>query len=449
MTHESLDKLVSDKEFTPLFRRESEDFFKIYNFLRKTKDLSFTTRFYSHVSMEAHDLETFLDDYDARNNKKWNYITEIVASTRGMGRVAYTIKHVLNRIPYYKIEKNDQFEMDSSETLNFFNSVLISFFEESAKEAKRLGIGMPLMSANKDEFFDRHKRKFLPHDIDEEFVGGADEKAAEIATKYINVANNIIKMSVTKKYEKESLIDVIPSKINYEMISNFKSSLQPLVSKYDTYIKGTPIENKDEKIPSMRGYTALPLHLIEIASYLTHFYERHEDEIRHEETKRRIAALVNKKDVLDKIVNYSLFYATKYVEEALPLAEGIKRSYIIPSRCIVQNLKDGLHARPASCVAKIVKYHGTEVFINLNGEKFDAGSVITLLSKGLSNGDHPKLVFEGDKRALDDIKILAEHNFGKSKEDLTELGKKLPYLLKISGEGNGEDCISKIFTTLK
>lgn len=435
MPYEPLDVLIKDKEFTPLFSKESKNFFKINNFLKKVKDLSFTKKFYSHATEESHNLESFLDEHNAENYTRWVYMRELVASTRNMCGAAYTLKHIINWLPEYKVREDEQFEGDSNKVLSFLNKTIITLFDESAKEAKRLGSAMPLISVNRDEFIDKHRRRFLPYDIDEEKVWNADEKAVEISTKYMDVARSIIELDIKKRYDKEKLIDIIPSKINDELVNGFKYGLRPLVSKYDTYIKGTPIEKKDRRIAPLRGYITLPMHLVELASFLTHFYERHEDEIRHEETKKRIAALVNKGDILDNIVNYSLFYTTKFIEEALPLAEGIKKDYMLPSRCEVQGTKLGLHARVAVNIVNVANYHGTEVFIRVGDEKFDARSIMSVMVAGghIGSGKDKKVAFEGDERTLGDIKILAECDYGEG-DNYKILLERLSYLKKV-GEG--------------
>jgi len=59
----------------------------------------------------------------------------------------------------------------------------------------------------------------------------------------------------------------------------------------------------------------------------------------------------------------------------------------------------------------------------VDDQAFDAGSILELLSAGgyvvTKRLDHVQ--FRGDKRALDDLKILAEHNYGETKK-----GKDVP-----------------------
>jgi len=54
----------------------------------------------------------------------------------------------------------------------------------------------------------------------------------------------------------------------------------------------------------------------------------------------------------------------------------------------------------------------------VDGEKFDAKSVMSLLQAGgaIADKGYQSVLFEGDKRVLDDIKILSEHNYCEDEE---------------------------------
>ena len=68
-----------------------------------------------------------------------------------------------------------------------------------------------------------------------------------------------------------------------------------LQSVYDTYIKDTKIETDNTALNSMRGCISVALHLAEIATTLSHFYERHESDLRHEIVRDKIEAIIDKR----------------------------------------------------------------------------------------------------------------------------------------------------------
>ena len=82
-------------------------------------------------------------------------------------------------------------------------------------------------------------------------------------------------------------------------------------------------------------------------------------------------------------------------------------------------------------MAKIVNYYGTKVYIIVDGEEYDASSVlsITMAAGLIAREGYKKVLMKGDKRALDDIKLLADYNYGEDvKGNPAKLPNKLSYL---------------------
>ncbi len=54
-----------------------------------------------------------------------------------------------------------------------------------------------------------------------------------------------------------------------------------------------------------------------------------------------------------------------------------------------------------------------DLFIILEGEKINTKSVMSLLQAGgtIADKGYQTIVFEGDKRVIEDIKLLAKHNY--------------------------------------
>ena len=83
----------------------------------------------------------------------------------------------------------------------------------------------------------------------------------------------------------------------------------------------------------------------------------------------------------------------------------------------------GLHARPSTYVSKVVRHYEGEAWMILEGEKYDARSVMSLLQAGglLADKGYKTVTFEGDKRVLDDLKMLASFNYCEEREVPVEL----------------------------
>jgi hypothetical protein len=79
--------------------------------------------------------------------------------------------------------------------------------------------------------------------------------------------------------------------------------------------------------------------------------------------------------------------------------------------------------------AKIVQHYGGEVEMVVNDARFDASSVLDIQWAGgmIQKEGHSEVSFEGDVRALRDLEILADVNYG---EDTMGKGVPLPRELK-------------------
>ena len=140
--------------------------------------------------------------------------------------------------------------------------------------------------------------------------------------------------------------------------------------------------------------------------------------------------MIDPKTLLDRTINYGLYYACNFLTTGNKLAieilnENIERGKIkvgIP-------VKLGFHSRPSLLVAKVVQHYGGEVQLCVKEDKFDASSVLDIQWAGgkIQKENISKVVFKGDVRALKDIEILAGVNYG---EDTMGKGVPLPKELK-------------------
>ena len=294
-------------------------------------------RVISAIEDEAHEVETFLDDYDARSNKTFATLTEFVACARGFAEIDRTIQHVLMRFPSYHAEQSafdDEFCKETERTLAFADSSLRKLLEATVREAaSAIGREFPRSPNRRTEPPERGRRFLLRHDIDELAAMNDREKIAELASLYIAHKHALDKLSECRR------IDDVPAMRQYvlevsdeEQCRFFQTRIHNLQSKYDTFVKATEAEQRDPDLKRFRGYVSIALHLIESMTQLVHFYGRHENDIRAEQVKNRIAALIDKDEVLDRALNYCLFYTHAYLNEGLPLAEQIVKRYTSQER---------------------------------------------------------------------------------------------------------------------
>jgi hypothetical protein len=378
-----LKEIISEEEFLDIFRKQTIEVLKICVYLsaKEEKDFLYTKRFYGNITTQSRILEDFLDDYGAKNNRNWIYFRELTASARYMGFSAYMIQHVRNRYALYGLKSNEErkFLEDTVETQDFLNTSIKNVFRCIGEEAVRLGLPTPAEKLKEEDFLDVASNKMLPHNVDEDFSRKEEEIVVKIASEYLNIMQDHEDFKIDHEYTVEDITPLIPEYISEEKLRRFQLRIHNLQSVYDTYIKDTKIELENTTLNSMRGCIAVALHLAEIATTLTHFYERHESELRHEEVREKIEIIIDKNNIVKTIVNYCLFHCYYHLEKGNSLARSFLKSYVVMDSIIVPiPVYMGFHVRPATLVMKIVKHYGSEVKMHIDNEDYDAGSALDI-----------------------------------------------------------------------
>ena len=420
MESKSLSEIISEKDFLPLLQETCIEFFKTFNAfvitLEKKSDIN--GKFYSILIQETEFLENFLDEHGARENKTWSLFTEYIASIRNLAIAAFYITHLRNRYSVYKLrdtkEDAEKFFMDGKNALSFLNTSILKLYHESKKGAVDNLLRIPDESVDPKEFSEIEVNKHLPRSASEEKVKEEEDRIIQIFEKMRSVSRLMREMKISHTSNVGKIKEIVLSKLDERKILMFKNMVHIAQSEFDTYIKNTLVEHKHESIKIFRGYISMPLHLMEIMYWLCHFYERHEDEIRQSERKSKISTLVDKNELLECIVNFCFFYCQHYTQEGDKLSKEILASLIKTVRYelpVPQPL--GFHARPSTYISLIAREHNAEVWVHIDGEKYNAKSVMSLLQVGgiVADKGYTKVVFEGDVKALEDIKTLAQNNY--------------------------------------
>ena len=118
----SLESVVDEQEFAKILQEPAGDFFG-HAFMLGAHAGRWTKAYCSILTEKAHELETFLDDFDARNNRRFSYLAELVASARGFGATAHTLHHIRLRVPKYRLRlevgQTEEFQARLLETHRF------------------------------------------------------------------------------------------------------------------------------------------------------------------------------------------------------------------------------------------------------------------------------------------------------------------------------------------
>jgi phosphotransferase system HPr-like phosphotransfer protein len=205
----------------------------------------------------------------------------------------------------------------------------------------------------------------------------------------------------------------------------YETTVHNLQSTYDTQIQNTVLEARDERLGKLRGHASATLHLLQAVTHLAHFIERHETDIRSEEAKRKISALIDRSEVEGVALNVFLYWAERFMRSGTAMAEALLAEYTKVLELELE-LPDhlSLHARPAALIVGIVNHYATSVEMEVGGKRCNAGSILELLVTVGSLPHQKRFVFRGDERPVRDIGRLFESELGEKGLDLlpAELG---------------------------
>lgn len=428
----SLEQLVEERQFAGLLQTHAEPFFRLANTLLLSQGQGWNKKHYFQLINEADALESFLDDFGARFNQTYTFLTELVASVRGFALTGYSVTHLEGRLSAYGqsswSDEDFQSAVASLRRIDaFLATVVVRLLNEVRAESQRLGVEITPESFQEGSFLPVVARKRLPRNLGEAMLVDEEQKIAEVATKYIRACEVLSQVGIRTIEDPEVLRGFFTRYCTEERARTYEATIHNLQSTYDTHVQNTVLERQDARLPLLRAHVSASLHLAEAITHLTHFVERHEDEVRSEEAKSRISALVPTASVQDLVVNELMVWVNRHMQSGYAVAAELLPSYTNVQELSVA-LADGLtlHARPAALVVKIVNHYGTPVEMEVAGKRCNAASILEILVLIGSNSKERRLVFHGDERPLRDIRLLVEHDLGEKGTE--SLPKELHYL---------------------
>ena len=422
----------SEISFSDKVRIFSSDYLKccVYISNRQTPNSVFTKKLYSKLIGTSQVLEDFLDFHGAKNSEDWYLYRELCATVRHLSLGAYCQKHILNRLIFYDIPDVEAFRRQGEVTLKFLNGTLRKLSPVIIDEALRLNIATPEDNFGPEDFPGITTGEMLNYDIDDNAKDVQKRNIVKIASEFLAISTRFEPLGFYEPYKDEEMADLVPEKVNEVQIRRFEMQVHNLQSSFDTYVIHGGFRFGDRKLKSLRSYFSVVFHLLQMMGRLLHFYERHLHEAGYKNTYKRVqdklASLVDPVILLNRTINYGLYYACHYLNSGKKLARDILNENIERSAITVGiPVKLGFHSRPSLLVAKIVQHFGGQVELVVGEDRFDASSVLDIQWAGgkIQKEKISEVSFEGDTRALADIQILAGVNYG---EDTMGKGVPLP-----------------------
>ena len=423
---------VREFSFAEKVRIFSADYLKCCVFITTVDDPqnTFNKKLFSKLISSSMLLEDFLDFHGAKNNKNWYLYREYSAAVRHLSLGANFQKHLSNRLVFYDLANTEDFEAEGEKTLVFLTESLTTMAPEIVDEAKRLQIPIPTEHFTTVDFPSVVTGELLDYDIDDQDKDQQKKNIVKIASEFLNIAKSFDELKFYEPYSYQDILAIVPEKINEVEIRRYEMLVHNLQSAFDTYVIHGGFRYGNRKLKQLRGYFSVVFHLLQMVGRLLHFYERHLHQAGYKNTYKKIqeklSSLINPETILDRIINYGLFYACHFLTTGIELAREILNENIERSSVAVGiPVTLGFHSRPSLLVAKIVQHYGGQVELVVGEDRFDASSVLDLQWAGgkIQKENITEVVFEGDARTLKDIEILSTVNYG---EDTMGKGVPLP-----------------------
>ena len=422
--------------FAEKVRIFSYDYLKCCSYIAKSdaKRYVFTKKLFAKLVSTSQLLEDFLDFHGAKNSKSWYFYRELAAAVRHLSISSYSQKHISNRLIFYNLPDTDEFEKEGTNTIDFLIKCLVNIAPVVLEEAKRLRIPIPGESFEPADFPGITTSEMLAFDIDDQNIDQQKENIVNIANKFLNITEPFEQFEFYEPYNSKKILSLVPNRINEVTIRQYEMLVHNLQSSFDTYVIHGGFISGNRKLKNLRSFFSVVFHLLQMTGRLLHFYERHLHKTGYKSTykkvQEKISLLIDSEILLDRTINYGLYYACHYLTKGKNLALEILNENIEHSSIKVGiPVKLGFHSRPSLMVAKIVQHYGGQVDLLVGEARFDASSVLDIQWAGgkIQKENFSEVIFEGDARSLEDIKILASVNYG---EDIMGKGVPLPDGLK-------------------
>lgn len=423
---------ISHAEFIALVDVFADELLDLCQFFVSQGDrtLPDTERLYARLSYASKLVEDLLDYHGAKNNQQWYYYRELVASILNFSSAAFTMKHIVSRISFYEIGADQAFRFASQLVHRFLINTLTSLCQELIHETVKMGLKMPPSTLLREQFANLSSNRFLEFNILPQDLYDESQHIVRITTAYLNIAREFEMLGFYKRFPADELPRIIPASINEEILRRYEMIIHNLQSSYDTYIGRDASRSEGSKFKSLRDHISISLHLLELSGRLSHYFERHLYDVGRSgiylEVQQTLGKLINTDFLLDAIVNYAVYSCNEFLVRGKALAQDLLNQYIEHAEITVGvPVKLGFHSRPCMLVAKIVQHYGGQVEMIVNGDHFDASSILDLQWAGgkVQRENLSQVKFRGDARALADIAILAGINYG---EDTMGKGIPLP-----------------------
>jgi len=368
---------ISDEDFRGLLAKRGRRLFSAATYLSENLAAgeALTRPMAGTLLSQSRQVEEFLDSYGAQHSTRWHPFRSIIAAIKLFSEVSYILLHIQHVLPSYRllpIEKD--FEAGTRKTLAFAGSVLLDVSRRMLELAKELGLHGVEPQPDEDTWAERLPPGRLVYDRANRRLEDVPKTVTALATAFLNLAAECDMVHVAGRARPEEYASHVPDPVSEKSLRYLQHRFHSLQALYDTYVYETETESLDPDLPVLRGHISVVFHLLETATAFAHYYERHANRP-HSKGQPAEQRLVDPDALLVTLMNYSIAYASRYLACARNLCQSMLKYYAEVGRVDVSAPRyRGFHVRPATLVSKVVQHYGSEVYMEVEGERYDAST---------------------------------------------------------------------------
>ncbi|NMQ18587.1 HPr family phosphocarrier protein [Candidatus Competibacter phosphatis] len=366
---------INDHEFTHLTGQRARRLLQLARlFSTSSPNSSYLTRiFIGDLLSQSIQLEEFLDAYGARNNRRWSRFRSLTATIKLFADVCYELLHIKYSLPSYQLLPIERdFAASTAQSLELTREILATATHGILVQAARLNLPVPVDDTAMEQFVEHLPAGRLARDRAMRKVKSAAETVTQLATAYLNLAAESELLNIVEKTDPAEYSACFPDPVSEDNLRFLKFRFHSLQSLYDTHVSETEVEGLDAGLPILRGHVSVVYHLLEIATQLVHYYERHLNIDTGDSSLRR-KPVIALQTLLTMLMNYAIAFAGLYLNQGQSLSYTMLRRYAEVGRVTVPvPCYRGLHVRPATLIAKIVRHYGSDIRMELDDQSYDA-----------------------------------------------------------------------------
>jgi hypothetical protein len=374
-------RIVDDSEFTAMVSARAGTLLDLAGRLGagdpETTLTQLTRPVLAHLHSHATQLEELLDAYGALRNERWRPFRRVIAAVKLFSRVHYSLAHLVHTSPQYRLLCDEaDLNVGLDQAQRFTARVLHVASRRLCETAPSLG----LTARAADVCEEVLPGGMLPRDCPLRRVDDVAETVTRLASAFLNLADGstpLARAASTMTTDRRST--ALPTEYELRVQSEDFHNLQAL---YDTHVANTDAELADPELLSLRGHASVVFHLLEAATELLHYLERHV--LLAPQAGDRARLFADRPDCiepqhLDWVSRDLLVLAARYVQVGRSLAQQLLRRYAVQGEITVPVPRyRGFHVRPSTLVARVAYHYGSAVSMTLDGETYDASSPLEL-----------------------------------------------------------------------